>query len=97
MTTQHLRATARALSDPERDRRRKFAETVSDNHLLTAVVAAGVGDGEWRSSSDCAARAFAIDDRTMRRWLADSDIVLPRAVREKLLRLVWAFGLDLER
>jgi hypothetical protein len=93
----NLRTTARALPDQERERRRAIAARASDHRLLTAVVAAGVGDGEWRSSGDCAARAFAVDDRTFRRWLADDDVQLSRAVREKLERLAWAFGLDLSR
>jgi hypothetical protein len=88
----NLRSSARQLPDHERERRRKVAEAASDHDLLSAVVAAGIGDGEWRSSSDCAARAFVI-----RRWLQDSDCVLPRAVRDKLERLAWAFGLDLGR
>lgn len=93
----NLRSSARQLPDHERERRRKVAEAATDHDLLSAVVAAGIGDGEWRSSSDCAARAFVVDDRTFRRWLQDSDCVLPRAVREKLERLVWAFGLDVGR
>lgn len=92
-----LRASARALSDQERERRRDIAERASDHDLLTAVVAAGVGSGEWRSSSDCAARAFAVDDRTFRRWLSDDDVILTAAVREKLRRLAWAFGLDVSK
>lgn len=89
-----LRSQARALPDHERERRRVDAETVTDHDLITTVVAVGVGGGEWRSSSDCAARAFAVDDRQFRRWLSEPNVELPAAVREKLRRLAFAFAVD---
>lgn len=95
MELKTLRESARALPLEERKRRRAAAERASDHDLLATVVAAGVGSGEWRSSSDCAARCFAIDDRTFRRWLEDDNLVLKDPVREKLRALAWAFGLDL--
>lgn len=94
MDSTDLRASARALPNEERERRRIHALGVSDHRLLTCVVAAGIGGGEWRSSSDCAARAFAIDDRSFRAWLANDQLVLSAAVRDKLRRLAWAFGVD---
>lgn len=89
-----IRDDARALALEERNRRMELCRRLTDHALLDRVVGVGVGGGEWRSSSDCAARAFAISDRNMRRWLADRDLVLPRAVREKLLSLCWQFGID---
>lgn len=89
-----LRAAARALPVDERHRLLELAKAASDARLLRAVVSAGVGGGEWRSTSDAADRAFVVDDRTLRRWLADQNVELPRAVRDRLERLAWAFGVD---
>lgn len=70
------------------------ATAASDAVLLRAVVAAGVGGDEWRSTSDCAARAFVVEDRTLRRWLADDAVVLPRTIRDRCEAFAWAFAVE---
>lgn len=89
-----LRAVARALPDGERVRRLATVRAASDLELLRAVVGEGVGGGEWRSTTDCAERAFGVEPRTLRRWLTEQRLVLPEGVRTKLERLAWAFGVE---
>lgn len=89
-----LRSIARSLPLEERTRRQKIAEQSTTHALLVAVVNVGIGGGEWRSSSECARDAFAIEPRTMRDWLSSPEIFLPRAIRRKLLDLAWAFGVE---
>lgn len=89
-----LRAQARALSDHERERRHATCHFASDSALLRAVVSIGVAGGEWSSTSDCAARSLVVDDRTLRRWLADDYVDLPAPVRDKLEVLAFAFGVE---
>lgn len=92
-----LRDDARSMPMSERVELRSAARRATDAVLLRAVVAAGVGGGEWRSTSDAADRAFVVDDRTLRRWLADPNVSLPHAVRDRLERLAWAFAVDVSR
>lgn len=90
-----LRALARGLADGERMRRMATVTAASDLALLRAVVGAGVGGGEWRSTSDCAERALVVEPRTLRRWLSgDEALVLPEAVRTKLEVLAFAFAVE---
>lgn len=89
-----LRSLARALPLEERRRRLESVYQAADVQLLRAVVEAGVGGGEWRSTSDCAERAFVVEARTLRRWLADEALVLPEPLRSKLERLAFAFGVE---
>lgn len=91
-----LRAVARSTPLEERKRRQALAERSTHHALLSSVLSAGLGSGEWRSSSECAMREFAVDDRTFRRWLADRDVRLPSAVRQKLLALAWAFAVEVK-
>lgn len=95
MTEQRtLRALARALPDVERRRRLATVYQASDSALLRAVVSAGVGSGEWASTSECAARSLVVSGRTLRRWLDDEFVDLPAPVREKLEVLAFAFGVE---
>lgn len=96
-TSVSLRSIARGLPFDERKRRHNTAVIATHNQLLRAVVNAGIAGGEWRSSSHCAADEFALDDRTFRRWLSDTDLRLPAAVRAKLLDLAWAFGVEVRQ
>lgn len=89
-----LRAAARSLSHDERKRRLATVRRASDAQLLRAVLSAGIGGGEWRSSAHCASDAFAIEPRTMRDWLANDYLALSRAIRAKLLDLAWQFGVE---
>lgn len=89
-----LREMARRLPLAVREARITSAQLASDAVLLRAVVSAGVGAGEWRSTTD-AARAFVVDDRTLRRWLADDALALPgTALRSKLMALAFAFAVE---
>lgn len=89
-----LRVLARCLDAETREARMRRAVAASDAVLLRAVVSAGVGGDEWRSTSDCATRAFVVDDRTLRRWLADDAVVLPCAIRKRCEQFAWAFAVE---
>jgi hypothetical protein len=89
-----LRELARGLPIDVRAQRMGLANAASDAALLRAVVSAGVGAGEWRSTADVAERAFVVDDRTLRRWLADDAVCLPAAIRTRLLQFAWAFAVE---
>jgi hypothetical protein len=89
-----MRELARAVPLAERDEKLQRVQLASHAALLRAVVSAGVGGGDWRSTSDCAARGLVVDDRTLRRWLQDDALVLPVAVRDRLIEFAWAFGVD---
>jgi hypothetical protein len=92
-----LREVARRMPEHERRRRIVACHAASDVELLRAVVSAGIGGGEWRSTSDCAERALVVSPRTLRRWLDDEHLVLSEAVRTKLERLAFAFGVEVKQ
>lgn len=89
-----LRELARHLPAAERSRRIATALGASDARLLRAVVAAGVGAGEWPSTSHVAFWVFDVDERTFRRWLSSPLVVLPGPVRGKLEKLAFAFAVE---
>jgi hypothetical protein len=91
---QSLRGAARALPLAERKRRQAQAVAAPDLALLHAVLRIGIEGGEWKSATDFAERCLVVKPRTLRRWLeGDPFLKLPEAIRDKLERLAWAFGI----